>query len=91
MGQVGQIVIICFLLIFLFFVFCFISNVTHFIGEDPDCSDSVIDINPIDHETYLGFYAPDGNAHNCGHIPFKKENAAMENLAKVVSSTRQIR
>jgi len=74
----------------------FPSNVTTFVvcdgsGEDPDCSDSEIDINPIDHETYLGFYAPDGNAHNCGHVPFTKQKLATKNLVQIVSSTRQLR
>lgn len=78
----------------------FPANVTTFVvcdrsGEDPACSDSVLDISPVDHLTYLGFYTPDGNAHNCGHVPFdkkeeKKKKEAMYNLVDIVSATKNI-
>jgi len=38
-------------------------------GEDPNCSDSQVDISVFDHVTYCGFHSGDGNAHYCGHVP----------------------
>lgn len=64
-------------------------------GEDPKCSDSVLDITPSDHQSYLGFHSPDGNAHNCGHVPLnkkeeKKKNEAMKNFVDIVSATKSV-
>jgi len=38
-------------------------------GEDPNCSDSVIDLSTYDHVHYLGIYAGDGNPDGCGSPP----------------------
>jgi len=40
-------------------------------GEDPTCSDSVIDLSTADHVDYLGFYANKGGCCNCGSPGFE--------------------